>query len=329
MHLQRILDILEKHEIVTAISIIAAFYIAPIVVKIVFSIVASIIAFFLKAFFNDALEVKIRNWSSTLLTNMLHGQKVEAQDLPHIESEYVYLYRLVLPITDHLTVFIPTLRIRMRIWRLVRKALLLYIQNITNSLAFRGYLRSLCADEVREITLQNVSVHWKCPTHNHSEECHCDSSLDIAQLKELSNALKAYRFHILWDRADLNIEIDDENFNIENIGGYIHNKYGAYKIFLHGLYDGQIMTLSNEGTDISYYQLNVPALNLNPILWDFLADTFPNLLQYKIEKSHHLNRMHNIHCRLHLKNSLELIALTGSFESPYTPFVNVKNLNHH
>ena len=106
-------------------------------------------------------------------------------------------------------------------------------------------------------------------------------------------------------------------------------KYGDYKIFLHGIYDGQIITLSNEGTDISYYQLNVPALNLNPILWDFLADTFPNPLQYKIEKSHHLNRMHNIHCRLHLKNSLELIALTGSFESPYTPFVNVKNLNHH
>lgn len=314
MLFSRIIDILEEHEFLTAVSLIMAFYVAPIFARAIFAVLGGIIAFIVKTLFNDALENKIRSLVSNLLGGLLNNDKVEVRDVPHLDTDYLCIYRLYIPVTEHLTVEIPTVRIRVRFWRLLRKTFWLYLRNLDNRLAFNGYFKLLCSDELKEILLQNASINWSCRQHKQAEECYKDTNFDISSLNIIEENLKHYTFHLLWERADLKISLPGEEFAVENLGGYINNEKGKYDMYLHGLFDGQIMSITNRDKGIRNFRMMIPAVNLTPLIWTVICDYVPALTVFhSAQGSSSMGRMVNIICKLRITNKVEVADMEWTF----------------
>lgn len=303
----------EYHEFLTALSIVAAFYLGPIIARAIIIVLGGIIAFFIKTLFNDALEQKIRAVVSSLIGGLLNNDKVEVRDIPLLDSDYLCIFKLYIPISDHLTVYIPTVRIRVRFWRLVRKTFWLYLTHLDNHLAFNGYFKLLCSEELKEINLQNASIVWECTKHETAEACYHDSSFDVSQLNIIADKLKLYNFHLLWEKADLKIKLPGESLAVENIGGYIINEKGKYDMYLHGLFEGQIMSIANLNKSIRTYRLMIPAINLTPFLWAIVCDNIPALTVFHSSDSSSMGRMVNINCQLLITDKLEIDEIEWTF----------------
>lgn len=303
----------QYHEFLTAVGIIAAFYLGPIIARAIIIVLGGIIAFFIKTIFNDALEQKIRAILSSLIGGLLNNEKVEVRDIPLLDSDYLCIFKLHIPVTDHLTVEIPTVRIRVRFWRLLRKTFWLYLTHLDNRLAFNGYFKLLCSDELKEINLQNASIIWECHEHEKAEDCYRDSNFDITILNIIQDKLKLYEFHLLWEKADLKIILPGESLAVENIGGYIINEKGKYDMYLHGLFEGQIMSITNRDKGIRNYHMMIPAINLTPFLWTIVCDNIPALTVFHATDSSSMGRMINVQCQLRVKDKLEITEIEWTF----------------
>lgn len=296
----------QYHEFLTAVGIIAAFYLGPIIARAIIIVLGGIIAFFIKTIFNDALEQKVRAIVSSLIGGLLNNDKVEVRDIPLLDSEYLCIFKLHVPITPHLTVEVPTVRIRVRFWRLLRKTLWLYLTHLDNKLAFYGYFKLLCSDELKEINLQNASIIWECHEHQAATECYRDTKFDVTILNALEDKLKRYEFHLLWEKADLKINLPGETLDVENIGGYIINQKGEYNIYLHGLFEGQIMTIANHDKGVRNYRLIIPSIEITPFIWSIFKDKIPNLTIDHTNDIHSVGRIVNIVCQLNMNDSLKI-----------------------
>ncbi|MCQ2373435.1 MAG: hypothetical protein MJ050_05095 [Phascolarctobacterium sp.] len=325
--IDHIIDILEKHEFLTALSLITAFYLAPIFAKAVFTIIGGTIAFIVKLIFNDALERKIRSWVANILRGLLNNENIQVNDIPLLDSEYLCIFRLYIPITDHLNVYIPTVRIRVRCWRLLRRSIWLYLRHLDNRIAFYGYLKLLCSEELKEINLQNASITWECHEHEDAAECYRGTNFDFAQLNIIEEKLKRYEFHLLWERANLRVTLPGENIAVENIGGYISNNNGNYEMYLHGLLEGQIMSIGNIGKGIRNYRLIIPAINLTPLIWTMICDNIPALTVLHSSNGHSMGRMVNVICQLRIRDKIEVAEIEWTFRDGNGEYVSAAS-NH-
>lgn len=312
----------QYHEFLTAVGIIAAFYLGPILAKAIIMLLGGIIAFFMKTLFNDALEAKVRAIVSGLIGGLLNNEKVEVRDIPLLDSDYLCIFKLHIPVTDSLTVDIPTVRIRVRFWRLVRKTIWLYLTHLDNRIAFNGYFKFLCSEELKEINLQNASIIWECHEHSKAEDCYHDSNFDTTILRIIEDELKLYEFHLLWEKADLKINLPGESLAVENIGGYITNEKGKYEMYLHGLFEGQIMSIANRDKGIRNFRLMIPAINLTPFLWMVVCDNIPALTVFHAKEDASMGRMVNIICQLHIGDKLEVAEIEWTFRDGRGEYVN-------
>lgn len=317
----------QYHEFLTAVGIIAAFYLGPIVARAIIIVLGGIIAFFLKMMFNDALEQKVRALVSSLIGSLLNNDKVEVRDIPLLDSDYLCIFKLHIPITDHLTVEIPTVRIRVRMWRLVRKTIWLYLAHLDNRLAFNGYFKLLCSDELKEINLQNASIIWECHDHANAQECYKETSFDFTQLNILQDQLKLYNFSLLWEKADLKINLPGERLQVENIGGYINNEKGKYEMYLHGLFEGQIMSIANLDKGIKNYRIMIPAVNLTPFIWTIICDNIPALTVFHATDGLSMGRMVNILCQIRITDKIEVADIEWTFRDGHGEYTGATS-NH-
>lgn len=84
----------QYHEFLTAVGIITAFYLGPIIARAVVLLIGGILAFFIKTIFNDALELKVRAIISSLIGSLLNNNQVEVKDIPPLGSDYLCIFRL-------------------------------------------------------------------------------------------------------------------------------------------------------------------------------------------------------------------------------------------
>lgn len=325
--IDHIIEILEKHEFLTALSLITAFYLAPIFAKAVFTIIGGILAFIVKLIFNDAVERKVRSWVSDILKGLLNNENIQVQDIPLLDSEYLCIFRLYIPITDHLHVYIPTVRIRVRFWRLLRRFIWLYIRHLDNRIAFRGYLKFLCSEEIKEINLQNATITWECNEHEDAADCYRNTTFNFSQLYIIEDKLKAYDFHLLWERATFKVSLPGENIAVENIGGYISNNRGSFDTYLHGLLEGQIMSISNLDKGIRDYRMLIPSINLTPFIWAMICDNIPALAVFHSSSSKSMGRMINVICQLRICDRLEVAEIEWTFRDGNGEYISTRS-NH-
>lgn len=325
--IDHIIILFEQHEFLTAVSLVTAFYLAPILVKAVFAILGGGIAFIAKTVFNDALENKIRSIVSNLLSALLNNDSIKVNDIPLLDSDYLCIFQLYIPITENLTVYIPTVRIRVRFWRLARKTFWLYLNHLDNRLAFNGYFKLLCSEELKEINLQNANIIWECAKHNMAEECYRDINFDFSQLGLMEEKLKLYEFHLLWEHAHLKINLPGENISVENLCGHINNQSGTYEIYLHGLLDGQIISVSNLGKSLHDLRLIIPAINLTPLLWAIIGDNIPALMAFHPSSNKLMGRIVNVICCIKLRNHLEITDVEWTLHDGHCEYTGAAS-NH-
>jgi len=320
--IEHIIQIFEKHEFLTAISLITAFYLAPIFAKAFFAILGGIIAFIIKMLFNDALENKIRSVIGSLLGTLLDNEKVQVKDIPLLDSDYLCIFQLHIPVTEKLTIDIPTVRIRVRFWRLARKTLWLYLTHLDNKIAFNNYFKLLCSEELKEINLQNANILWECKEHSHAEECFRDASFDFSILKKLEAYLKLYEFHLLWERGDLKINLPSESISIENIGGHINKEQDKYEMYLHGLLNGQIMSITNLDTSLHRFRLTIPSISQTSIFWRIIAGYIPKLDMPPTMQENVVIRLVNIICFFKITDTLEVSRLEWALQENYREYLS-------
>lgn len=309
-------QLIQTHGIVNFALFLISLYFVPFAFKTVWWMIKNLLGPIFRVLFNDLIENKIKHFISAKLSK-LTGLDVQTKDIPHLESDYLCLYKIAMSNADRFTVEFSTIILRIRFWRFVAKIVWNKLWHFTNQEKAEQELKNILSTEIKEIRLEEPTFILN--TVHAEEHCpECASTNDIAAehnhaagsiLAELHKALQDYNLHFIINRGAFKVNIRNTFYSVENVGGYIHNDKNHFQLYFIGLYDGQIISFANEDTEGYRYHLVVPGCTLTPALWEIISDNIPSLQCIKPIDADAIGRITDLHCRFSIENALDLLSL--------------------
>lgn len=310
-------QLIQTHGLINFVLFLISIYFVPFVFKLIIWMIKNLLGPIFRVFFNDFVENKIKKFISDKLSK-LTGQQLIANDIPHLESDYLYLYKVVMTKQDILTIEFTTIEIRVRFWRLLGRVLLNHLRFCFDKAAREDNLKLTLSKEIKEIRLQNPIITWN--TKPSCTDCSNPDTDRLDKLKhkhevanealmELLAGLQHYELHLAIDRGSLKFNIRGTYYGVDNLGGYIHNQNNRFQLYFNGLYDGQIISFANEDQDGSRYHLVVPGCTITATLWEIITDYIPSLQCIKPLEGDAIGRLTDVHCHFAINEYLELTNL--------------------
>lgn len=290
-------------------------YLLPIVVNCILSIFKSFIAFALRLKFFEKIERTIKNYVNSCISSLLHSDDVTTNDIPHLESDYLFLYRINI-CKDNLNIEIPTIEIRIRFWRwfwLVALKCLKYKLTFWRPLGERKQeldknLQRICSREIKEVKLENAYIVYKADEIKSKAVSVEDTKAVLETVLQEKLPLEELNFHILLERATLVIKLQEEEFYVENINGHLHNTDGYLKAYVFGFHEGQIVSFSNRKGSYRNYQAIITSISLNHGFWKIITSYIPALSGLTTDNSA-ICKLTDVHCFFSLEEGIQLESL--------------------
>lgn len=309
-------QLVQTHGIINFVLFFISLYFVPFAFKAIWWMIKNLLGPIFRVLFNDLIENKIKHFISAKLSK-LTGLEVQTKDIPHLESDYLYLYKIVMSNADRFTVEFSTIILRVRFWRFVAKLVWNRIWHFNNQEKAEQELKYILSAEIKEIRLEEPTFilnmahdEETCEECNDADETstrHSHAADSI--LAELHTALQQYNVHFIINRGAFKVNVRNTFYSVENVGGYIHNDSERFQLYFNGLYDGQIISFANEDKQGYRYHLVVPGCTITPALWEVISDNIPSLQCVKPIESDALGRITDLHCRFTIEKTLELLSL--------------------
>lgn len=308
-------QLIQTHGVINFVLFLVSLYFVPFAFKTVLWMIKNLLGPVFRVLFNDLIERKIKAIVSAELSKLTR-QRVIANDIPHLESDYLYLYKIVISGNEFLQVEFPTIVVRVRFWRLLGKLTWNAVWHCRNSAKKLAGIGAIMSAEVKEVKLENPTVVWKikdeactaCAVEDQDDKPqHIHHLHDV--LDDVRHALNQYELHFAIDRGAFKVNIRDTYYSVENISGYIHSNKEKFQLYFLGLYDGQVISFANEDKEGQRFHLVVPGCTITPALWEIITDNIPSLQAVKPSAGDAIGRITELHCRFSIEQQLELLSL--------------------
>ena len=277
-------------------------YLFPILVNFLLSILRSTVAFILRITFFDNIERAIKKYINGFISRILQSDDVTTNDIPHLESDYLFLYRIKI-VKNGLIVEIPTVEIRIRFWRVISLVCWFYVKThicfwkpaAEKRLSFDNALRALCSKEIKEIKLQNAIVDYTYEQREVKTK-QKSSEIEVEQIIEEAKLLNDLDFHVLLERFTVNVHYAGETFIVENTTGHIHHAAGVSKVYLFGFHNGQVVSLTNVEGRANEFRAMVTNFLVTKEWWQVITKNIPGLRMIHNVDEEDLCKISDLNC---------------------------------